>query len=138
MGAASSRSRLSLHMIMIRIISTVKCFFPIVFWEFQSICQLATCDRRPHIGLGLPPHTIIAHSVKRRQSVEPVCAIASPAHLFRVNVCMSICQSMLCILSTFNGHRWSHICLGAYFWADAQCLKKCFKTTLVVPISEIK
>ncbi|GFU59308.1 hypothetical protein TNCV_4198301 [Trichonephila clavipes] len=35
------------------------------------ICQLATRDGRcPRTGLGLPPYTIITHSVKRRQSVE--------------------------------------------------------------------
>ncbi|GFV63533.1 uncharacterized protein TNCV_4388991 [Trichonephila clavipes] len=38
------------------------------------ICHLATCDdRRPCIGLGLPPCTIITPSVKRWQSGEPVC-----------------------------------------------------------------
>ncbi|GFV47269.1 hypothetical protein TNCV_4829251 [Trichonephila clavipes] len=45
------------------------------------MCQLPTCDgHRPCIGLGLPPYTIITHSVKRRQSVEPVCAILSYGH----------------------------------------------------------
>ncbi|GFW43066.1 hypothetical protein TNCV_1474611 [Trichonephila clavipes] len=37
------------------------------------ICQLAICDdRRPLIGVGLPPYAIITHSVKRsnRKSVE--------------------------------------------------------------------
>ncbi|GFT82110.1 hypothetical protein TNCV_3910371 [Trichonephila clavipes] len=35
------------------------------------IGQLATCDdRRPCIGLGLLPYTIITHSAKRRLSVE--------------------------------------------------------------------
>ncbi|GFX21189.1 hypothetical protein TNCV_4367681 [Trichonephila clavipes] len=40
--------------------------FPVVFFEkeFWTICQPATCDdRRP--CLGLPPYTIITHSVKR-------------------------------------------------------------------------
>ncbi|GFY23301.1 hypothetical protein TNCV_3939971 [Trichonephila clavipes] len=41
--------------------------------EFQTICQLATWDdRRPSIDLGLPPYTIITHSIKRRQSIEPI------------------------------------------------------------------
>ncbi|GFW73168.1 hypothetical protein TNCV_483941 [Trichonephila clavipes] len=40
------------------------------------ICQLATCDdRRPRTSLGLPPYTLITHSVKKRQPVKPVCAI---------------------------------------------------------------
>ncbi|GFW80833.1 hypothetical protein TNCV_3779131 [Trichonephila clavipes] len=40
------------------------------------ICQLATPDdRRPCTGLGLPPYTIITHSVKKRRSVESVCVI---------------------------------------------------------------
>ncbi|GFU65638.1 hypothetical protein TNCV_635611 [Trichonephila clavipes] len=44
--------------------------------EFWTICQLAAFeDRRPSTGLGLPPYTIITHSVKRQQSVEPVCTI---------------------------------------------------------------
>ncbi|GFU74033.1 hypothetical protein TNCV_1641591 [Trichonephila clavipes] len=55
---ASSRSRLSLNKIIIRIISTVKCYswlYSPKNWEFWSLCQLATCDNR-HLrtGLGLP------------------------------------------------------------------------------------
>ncbi|GFW72998.1 hypothetical protein TNCV_831192 [Trichonephila clavipes] len=43
--------------------------------EFRIICLQATCDgHRLRIGFSLPPYTIITHSVKRRQSVEPVCA----------------------------------------------------------------
>ncbi|GFS68033.1 hypothetical protein TNCV_1362571 [Trichonephila clavipes] len=83
---APSRSQLSLNEIIIRIISTVKCYFRLSTpnkWEFRTTCQLATCDdRRPCIGLRLSPYIIITHSVKRRQSVEPVCAIVSHAHLF--------------------------------------------------------
>ncbi|GFW62579.1 hypothetical protein TNCV_85801 [Trichonephila clavipes] len=46
-------------------------------WEFRTTCQLATCDdHRPCLDLGLPPYIIISHSVKRRQSVEPVCAVS--------------------------------------------------------------
>ncbi|GFU77418.1 transposable element Tcb1 transposase [Trichonephila clavipes] len=29
-------------------------------------------DRRPRTGLGLPPYTIITHSVKKQQSVKPI------------------------------------------------------------------
>ncbi|GFT17090.1 uncharacterized protein TNCV_4738221 [Trichonephila clavipes] len=72
--------RLGLNKITIRIISTVKCYFlsySLKNWEFRTLCQLATCDdRRPCIGLGLSPYTNITHSVKRRQSIEPVCAIS--------------------------------------------------------------
>ncbi|GFW59759.1 hypothetical protein TNCV_4718511 [Trichonephila clavipes] len=51
--------------------------------EFRTICQLATCDDcRPCIGLDLLPYAIITHSVKWRQSVEPVCAIIIHTHLF--------------------------------------------------------
>ncbi|GFV41438.1 hypothetical protein TNCV_5048431 [Trichonephila clavipes] len=82
----SPRFRIGLNKIMIRIISTDKCFFPLYSpknWEYWTICQLVTCDdRHPCIDLSLPPYTIITHSVKRRQLVEPVCAIVSHAHLF--------------------------------------------------------
>ncbi|GFV07183.1 hypothetical protein TNCV_3602011 [Trichonephila clavipes] len=75
---ASSRSRLSLNKIVIRIISTVKCYSRLYSpknWKFQTICQMAVCDdHRPCKRLGLPPYTIITHSVKRRQLIEPVCA----------------------------------------------------------------
>ncbi|GFW11770.1 hypothetical protein TNCV_1083161 [Trichonephila clavipes] len=68
---ASSRSRLSLNEIMIRIISTVKGYFRLYSpknWEFWTICQLAKCDdRRSCIGLGLSPYTIMTSSIKRRQ-----------------------------------------------------------------------
>ncbi|GFT77103.1 hypothetical protein TNCV_1099751 [Trichonephila clavipes] len=87
---APSHSRLGLNKIMIRIVSTVKYNFRLNSpknWEFRSICQLATCDDRPPcIGHGLPSHTIIPHSVKRRQSIEPVMHI----HLYRVIVSRSI------------------------------------------------
>ncbi|GFX77992.1 hypothetical protein TNCV_971471 [Trichonephila clavipes] len=89
---SSSRSRLSLNKITIRIISTVNCYFRLHSpknWEFRMICQLATCDDcLPCLGLGLPPYTIITHSVKRRQSVEPVCVIVSHAHLFVSGYCL--------------------------------------------------
>ncbi|GFV40428.1 hypothetical protein TNCV_2535961 [Trichonephila clavipes] len=75
----SSHSRLCLNKAMVRIISTVKCYFRLHYpknWEFRTICQLATCgDHRPRTGLGLPPYTIITHSVIRRQSVEPATLI---------------------------------------------------------------
>ncbi|GFU42945.1 hypothetical protein TNCV_3140991 [Trichonephila clavipes] len=39
-------------------------------------CQLAIfVDRRPRISLSLSPYTIINHSIKRRKSDDPVCAI---------------------------------------------------------------
>ncbi|GFW36542.1 hypothetical protein TNCV_1955421 [Trichonephila clavipes] len=38
----------------------------------DNMSTFATCDT---VGLGLSPYTIITHSVKRRQSVELVCAI---------------------------------------------------------------
>ncbi|GFX51954.1 hypothetical protein TNCV_3063711 [Trichonephila clavipes] len=70
---------LDLHEIMIRIISTLECYFRLYSpknWEFQTISKLATCnDRRPCIGLSLPSHTIITQSVKRRQSAKPISAI---------------------------------------------------------------
>ncbi|GFV45491.1 hypothetical protein TNCV_5124371 [Trichonephila clavipes] len=78
MGASS---RLSLNKIMIRIISTVKCYFRLYYpknWNFRTIYQQATCDDRlPCISLCLPPCTVMTHSVKRRQSAELVCAIVS-------------------------------------------------------------
>ncbi|GFW58035.1 hypothetical protein TNCV_2741811 [Trichonephila clavipes] len=65
--------RLSLNMIIIQIISIVKCFFRShspKTWEFQTIRQLAIRNnRRPGcIDPGLPPYTIITHSVKSRSS----------------------------------------------------------------------
>ncbi|GFV41728.1 transposable element Tcb2 transposase [Trichonephila clavipes] len=79
---ASSRFRLGLNKIMIPKISTVKYFFRLYSpknWKHWTICQLATCDdRRPCIGLGLPPQNLITHSVKWRQD-EPVCAIPNVA-----------------------------------------------------------
>ncbi|GFT77076.1 hypothetical protein TNCV_1099501 [Trichonephila clavipes] len=55
--------------------------FPVVFsknWEFRTASQTATCDDRlPCINLRLPPYTIITHSIKRRQLIEPICAILS-------------------------------------------------------------
>ncbi|GFX46899.1 hypothetical protein TNCV_4040442 [Trichonephila clavipes] len=66
---ASSRSRLSPNKIVIRIVSTVKCYFRLYSpknWEFRTRCQLDTCDdRRSCTGVGLPPYTIITPSVKR-------------------------------------------------------------------------
>ncbi|GFV57803.1 hypothetical protein TNCV_3071821 [Trichonephila clavipes] len=42
----------------------------------EKICHLAICDdRRPCVGLGLPPYIIITLSNKRRQSVEQVLPI---------------------------------------------------------------
>ncbi|GFV85423.1 hypothetical protein TNCV_3772471 [Trichonephila clavipes] len=71
-----SRSRLSFSKITIRIISTVKCYFRLYSlksWEFRTMGQLTTSDdRRPCIDQGLSPYTIIIHSVKRRQSIQPV------------------------------------------------------------------
>ncbi|GFV31278.1 uncharacterized protein TNCV_1640301 [Trichonephila clavipes] len=76
---APSRSRFILNRIRTRKISKVECYFCLYSpknWEFWTKCQLATCDdHRPCIDLGLPPYTIINHSVKRRQSVKPICAI---------------------------------------------------------------
>ncbi|GFS68036.1 hypothetical protein TNCV_1362591 [Trichonephila clavipes] len=100
MGALS-RSRLSLNKIMIPITSVVKCYF----WlhsskncELQTTCQLATCDdRHPCIGLRLSPYAIITHSFKRWQSVQPVSAIVSHAHLFVSDYFLSeFLQRMLC------------------------------------------
>ncbi|GFW15308.1 hypothetical protein TNCV_3740121 [Trichonephila clavipes] len=48
------------------------------------ICQLATCDDRRIPSL--PRHTIITHSVKSRQSVEPVYAIS---HTWGLHLCRS-------------------------------------------------
>ncbi|GFW50663.1 hypothetical protein TNCV_2889651 [Trichonephila clavipes] len=77
---ASSCSRLNLNKTIIRIISTTKCYFR-CFGEYNRelrICQLATCDDlSPRTGLCLPPYTIIIHVGKRRQTVEPVCAIVN-------------------------------------------------------------
>ncbi|GFT40430.1 hypothetical protein TNCV_1646341 [Trichonephila clavipes] len=71
---ALSRPRLNLKII-IRIISTAKCYFWLYSppnWEFRTICQLATGDdRRPRIAY----HHTPSYAVKRRQSIEPVCAI---------------------------------------------------------------
>ncbi|GFV35421.1 hypothetical protein TNCV_3204531 [Trichonephila clavipes] len=65
---ASSRPQLGLETIIIRILSKVKCYFLLYSpnnWEFWTICQLATCDdRHPRASLGLPPYTIITHSVR--------------------------------------------------------------------------
>ncbi|GFX20668.1 hypothetical protein TNCV_4270001 [Trichonephila clavipes] len=65
----SSRSRLSLNKIIIRITSKVNRYFRLYSpnnLEFWTICQLTTCDdRRPCLGLGLPPYIIITHSVKK-------------------------------------------------------------------------
>ncbi|GFX46900.1 hypothetical protein TNCV_4040441 [Trichonephila clavipes] len=89
---ASSRSRLSPNKIVIRIVSTVKCYFRLYSpknWEFRTRCQLDTCDdRRSCTGVGLPPYTIITPSVKRLQSVEPVYTIISHAHLFVSGYCL--------------------------------------------------
>ncbi|GFT19871.1 hypothetical protein TNCV_4993091 [Trichonephila clavipes] len=53
---------------MIRIISTVKCYFQLHTlknWKVPTICEQATCDDSgPSIGLGLPPYNIITHTVK--------------------------------------------------------------------------
>ncbi|GFW22510.1 hypothetical protein TNCV_2170441 [Trichonephila clavipes] len=44
----------------------------------SALIRLATCDdHRPCKGLS--PYTLITHSMKRRQSVEPVCAIVETA-----------------------------------------------------------
>ncbi|GFS52071.1 hypothetical protein TNCV_1104891 [Trichonephila clavipes] len=67
---ASPRLRLKLNKIIIRLMSTVKCYFRLYSpknWEFRTICQLVTCnDRRPRTGLGLRLNTIIAYAVKRQ------------------------------------------------------------------------
>ncbi|GFU88726.1 hypothetical protein TNCV_4444031 [Trichonephila clavipes] len=77
--------------------------FPVVFSEEQGISDISTdstCDdSHPHTDLGLPPYTIINQSFKRQQSIEPVCAIVSHAHLFQVIVRMStvdIGQRLIC------------------------------------------
>ncbi|GFW73160.1 hypothetical protein TNCV_484281 [Trichonephila clavipes] len=50
-------------------------------WEFWMIYQLATCDdRRPCIGLGIPPYTS-----KRQHSIETICAIVEKKP-YNVNV----------------------------------------------------
>ncbi|GFT15080.1 hypothetical protein TNCV_4316561 [Trichonephila clavipes] len=58
---ASSRSRLSLNNIIIRIMSKVKDYFLLYSpknWEFWTICQLNTCDdHRPRTGS--PPSLLI-------------------------------------------------------------------------------
>ncbi|GFT20568.1 hypothetical protein TNCV_2183981 [Trichonephila clavipes] len=64
----SSRSRLSLNEVMIRIISTVKCYFrlhSLKNWEFRTIGQLATCDDSRPYRPKLLPYTIITNSVKK-------------------------------------------------------------------------
>ncbi|GFX21140.1 hypothetical protein TNCV_4367191 [Trichonephila clavipes] len=97
----SSRSRLK---IMIRIISIVKCYFRLYSpknWEFRTICQLVTCENLPPcIGQDLPPYTLITHLVKRRQLVEPVCAIVNLAHLFVSSYCLYK------YLTTDEAHFW--------------------------------
>ncbi|GFW13645.1 hypothetical protein TNCV_1211111 [Trichonephila clavipes] len=120
---ASSRYRLNLNTIMICIISTVKCsalLYPPKNWEMRTICQLATWDdHRPCISLGLPPCTIITHSVKRWRLVEPVCAIVSQAHLSVSVYCLYMYLTMYvlyCLLLRIKG--------GAYFCVGAQRLKK--------------
>ncbi|GFW38109.1 hypothetical protein TNCV_835481 [Trichonephila clavipes] len=125
-NGASSRLRLSLNKIMIQIILTIKCYFWSYSpknWEFWSICQLATCDdRHPGIGLGLLPYTtytIITHSLKRRQSVEPVCAIVSHIHLFVSGYCLYEYLKtyvMYCLLLC--------VIVGAYFCVGHQDFKK--------------
>ncbi|GFU88729.1 hypothetical protein TNCV_4444061 [Trichonephila clavipes] len=71
-------------------------------WEFRTICLLATCDDRLlRTGLGLPPYTIITFGVKRQQSIEPVCAIVSYAHLFVSGDCLYeylTTHAMYCLL----------------------------------------
>ncbi|GFX16187.1 hypothetical protein TNCV_4704411 [Trichonephila clavipes] len=62
----------------------VKCYFQLhtpKILEFRRIGQLATCDDRRSCRLGLPPYSIITHSVKRWPSVELVCAIVTPQGL---------------------------------------------------------
>ncbi|GFW78454.1 hypothetical protein TNCV_1380001 [Trichonephila clavipes] len=78
-NGALSRSRLSHNEIIIRIISTVKCVISGCILQKNTefrMYQLARWDgHRPCTGLRLPPFTFITHSVKRQQSVKPVCAI---------------------------------------------------------------
>ncbi|GFV05218.1 uncharacterized protein TNCV_224311 [Trichonephila clavipes] len=45
-------------------------------------------DRRPCVDLGLPPYTLITHSVKRWQLVEPDCTIVRHTNLFVSNYCL--------------------------------------------------
>ncbi|GFW87920.1 hypothetical protein TNCV_1360231 [Trichonephila clavipes] len=123
---ASSHSWHSLNKIMIRIISTDKCYYRLHYtknWRFQTICQLATCeDRGPCIGGGLPPCTTITHTVKRRQFIEPVCVIVSHTHLFVsgyylfVYLTAHIAYVMYCLLL--------RVVRGVYIWVGAQGLKK--------------
>ncbi|GFT47168.1 hypothetical protein TNCV_3748051 [Trichonephila clavipes] len=124
---ASARSRLSLILL---IISAVKCYFRLYSprnWKFRTIYQLATCDDRlPRIGLSLPPYTLTIHSVKMRQSVEPVWVIIVHAYLFG-GYCLYeylATYAVHCLLLRILG--------GACIWVGAQgllfdrgqCLKK--------------
>ncbi|GFW88448.1 hypothetical protein TNCV_3552181 [Trichonephila clavipes] len=71
----SFRSRLSFNKIIIRIISTVKCYFQLNSpknWKFWTKCQLSTCDDSRSC-IKSNPTTIHHHySFKKRQSVKPV------------------------------------------------------------------
>ncbi|GFV40430.1 hypothetical protein TNCV_2535981 [Trichonephila clavipes] len=90
---ASSRSSPSLDKIIIRIISTVKCYFRLYSlkkWEFWTKCQQPTCDdRRPCADLCLPPYTIIT---QRWHSVEPLNIIESLAPLSSPEGKIAICK----------------------------------------------
>ncbi|GFT79239.1 hypothetical protein TNCV_2766641 [Trichonephila clavipes] len=80
------RTGIPVSKIIIRICSTVRCYFRLYSpknWEFRTICQLSTRDdRHPCTVLGLPPYTIITYSVKKWQLVEPVCAIVEPVFVW--------------------------------------------------------
>ncbi|GFV82431.1 uncharacterized protein TNCV_3982241 [Trichonephila clavipes] len=71
---ASSRSELNHIRIMIRIISTVKCYFRLYSsknWKFLTICQLVSCDdHRQSTGLSQPSYTIIRHSAITRAGLS--------------------------------------------------------------------
>ncbi|GFS91680.1 uncharacterized protein TNCV_1492481 [Trichonephila clavipes] len=102
---ASSPSQLSLNKIVIQIILTVKCFYRLHStenWKFQMIGQLATCNGHcPCTGLDLPTGITITHSVKRRYSVELVCAGGSTMENIK-SLTVGGCQNDVAIEMKYN------------------------------------